>query len=397
MNHLPAILGHPPMFEKPVPIARPVLPKLSELSDELEVCLDTGILAKGPQRDIFEQAVARYLGVRNAVAVSNCTSGLMLTYRALELSGDVVVPSFTFMATISALVWAGLRPIFADVDPKTANLDPGAVETMLTPETTAIVAVHNSGNPAEINALSQIAERRNIRLIFDAAHAFGSTYQQTPVGAQGDVQIFSLSPTKVLTSGEGGIVATDDDRLADRIRIGREFGHRGNYDGEVPGINARLPEFNALLGQHSLRNLEAAVSHRNEIARIYHERLEQLPGITFQEIGEGNRSCYKDFSIMIDAKAFGLNRDELAAVLTAENIETRSYFDPPVHRQIAYRRYASTAEALTNTELLSQTILNLPIWSNMEKSIVSRICLAIESAHLSAETIRRLLRRVATA
>lgn len=396
MNHLPAILGHAPAFEKLVPIARPLLPKLSELTNDLEICLDTGILAKGPHRDIFEQAVAQYLGVRNAVAVSNCTSGLMLAYRGLELSGDVIVPSFTFMATVSALVWAGLRPVFADVDSRSTNLDPAAVEATLTPATTAIVGVHNSGNPAEIDELEQLAECHNLFLIFDAAHAFGSRYKKTHLGRQGDAQVFSLSPTKVLAAGEGGIVATDDDRLAERIRVGREFGHRGNYDSEFPGLNARLPEFNALLGQHSLRKLDAAVLHRNEIARTYRQRLKQLSGVSFQELGEGNLSCYKDFSIMIDATAFGLNRDQLAAVLTAENIETRTYFDPPVHRQIAYRCYAPPTGALPNTELLSETILNLPIWSDMDMSIVSRICSVIETAHACAEPIQRQLRRVAT-
>lgn len=397
MTHLPAILGHTPAFEKLVPIARPLLPKLSELSNDLEICLTTGVLAKGPQRDNFEQAVAQYLGVRNAVAVSNCTSGLMLAYRGLGLSGDVIVPSFTFMATVSALVWAGLRPVFADVDSGFTNLDPTAVEACLTPATSAIVAVHNSGNPAEIDELEQLAKRHNLYLIFDAAHAFGSRYKETPLGRQGDTQVFSLSPTKVLAAGEGGIVATDDDRLAERIRVGREFGHRGNYDSEFPGLNARLPEFNALLGQHSLRKLDEAVLHRNEIARTYRQRLKHLPGITFQDVGEGNLSCYKDFSIMIEPTAFGLNRDQLAAVLTAENIETRTYFDPPVHRQIAYRQYAPRAGTLRNTELLSETILNLPIWSDMDLSIVSRICLVIEGAHACAEAIRQQLRRVATA
>jgi dTDP-4-amino-4,6-dideoxygalactose transaminase len=179
--------------------------------------------------------------------------------------------------------------------------------------------------------------------------------------------------------------------------VGREFGHRGNYDSEFPGLNARLPEFNALLGQHSLRKLDEAVLHRNEIARTYRQRLKHLPGITFQDVGEGNLSCYKDFSIMIEPTAFGLNRDQLAAVLTAENIETRTYFDPPVHRQIAYRQYAPRAGTLRNTELLSETILNLPIWSDMDLSIVSRICLVIEGAHACAEAIRQQLRRVATA
>jgi dTDP-4-amino-4,6-dideoxygalactose transaminase len=397
MNHLPAVFGHQPLFGKPVHIARPLLPKLSELSVDLGKCLDEAILCKGPQHELLEREVAEYLGVRNAIAVSNCTSGLMLAYRALDLTGEAVVPSFTFMATTSALVWTGVRPAFADIDSGTTNLDPSAVEAAITRETSAIIAIHNSGNPADIDALQRIATRHSLCLIFDAAHAFGSSYQQTPVGAQGDVQIFSLSPTKVLAAGEGGIVATNDDVLARRIRVGREYGNRGDYDSEIPGLNARLPEFNALLGRHSLRKLDAAVLHRNEIARMYRQRLAQLPGISFQEVREGNISCYKDFSIMIDVAAFGLSRVELAAVLSAENIETRTYFDPPVHRQIAYRQYAPPAGTLCKTESLSESILNLPIWSDMDLGIASDICLAIEAAHADSESIRRRLRQAATA
>ena len=397
MNHLPAILGDKPLFAKRLHIARPLLPKLSDLSADLSECLDGAILSKGPQLEMLEQEVAEYLGVRNAIAVSNCTSGLMLAYQALGLTGEAVIPSFTFMATASALIWTGVRPVFAEIDSGTTNVEPSAVEAAITPETSAIIAIHNSGNPADIDALQLIATRHKLCLIFDAAHAFGSSYQQTPVGAQGDVQVFSLSPTKVLAAGEGGIVATNDDLLARKIRVGREYGNRGDYDSEVPGINARLPEFSALLGRHSLRMLDKAVSHRNELAQLYRQRLAQLPGLAFQEVREGNLSCYKDFSIMIDAAAFGLTRDELAAALSAENIETRTYFDPPVHRQIAYRQYAPTAGTLRKTEVLSETILNLPIWSHMDLSIASEVCLAIEAAHAHAQSIRHSLRQAATA
>ena len=187
-----------------VRIVRPVLPAAAELAEGVQEILGSGSVTKGPYLARFEVAVAEHLGVRHAVAVSSCTTGLMLTFRGLGLTGDVVVPSFTFMATVSAAVWAGLRPVFADVDAGTTNLDPAAVEDVITPATAAIVAVHNFGNPADIAALSDLADRHGLRLIFDAAHGFGARWRGVPVGAQGDAQVYSLSPTKLLIAGEGG-------------------------------------------------------------------------------------------------------------------------------------------------------------------------------------------------
>jgi dTDP-4-amino-4,6-dideoxygalactose transaminase len=391
MNSQPALLGNSPLFERKIHIAKPLLPDYKELAAEMQGIVESGILTKGKHLRGFEEMVAEHLCVRHAVAVSSCTSGLMLTYEALGLKGDIVVPSFTFMATVSAMVWAGLSPVFADVDSGTTNLDASAAAAAITPETTAIVAVHNSGNPADIADLQMLADRRGLRLIFDAAHGFGSLYQGRPVGQQGDASVFSLSPTKLLVAGEGGIVATNNDALAERVRLGREYGNSGAYDSAFAGMNARLPEFNALLGQFGLLNLEAAARHRNHAAELYQKRLGRLPGLKFQEVRSGNRSSYKDFSIIVDANAFGLARDELAITLEAENIETRKYYDPPVHRQSAYRQYAPSTDRLARTDMLSSRILDLPIWSSIEDSIVSSICSAIEMAHEYAVDIRAAL------
>jgi dTDP-4-amino-4,6-dideoxygalactose transaminase len=394
MSDRPALLGNKPVFAERIPIAKPTLPEFAEVAAELNEILQSGILSKGPRRVAFEEAVAEHLGVEHAVAVSSCTAGLMLTYQALGLAGaDVVVPSFTFMATVSALRWVGARPVFADVDLRTTNLDPAAAEASITPATKAIVAVHNSGNPAAIEDLQQVADHHHLRLVFDAAHALGSSYRGKPVGPQGDAQVFSLSPTKLVVAGEGGIVATNDGEIAERVRVGREFGNCGDYDSVFAGLNARLPEINALLGQHSLRELESSVQKRNHLASLYRERLGNLPGIGFQQVDHGNRCSYKDFSITIDAMNFGLTRDELAAVLEAENIETRKYYDPPVHRQTAYRSFFSPGATLRNTELLAATILNLPIWSHLDDEVVLGVCLAIERAYESAESIRPAFRQ----
>ena len=388
----PALLGGRPIFETHIPIVRPVLPTLTSLTGGVEEMLSTGMVTKGHQLRLFEDAVARHLGVRHAVAVSSCTTGLMLTYKALGLTGDVVVPSFTFMATVSALVWNGLRPVFADVRAATTDLDPAAAEAAITPQTTAIVAVHNFGNPAEIEALEALAKRRGLKLIFDAAHGFGALYQGHPVGAQGDAQVFSLSPTKLLIAGEGGIVATNDDALADQIRMGREYGNDGHYDSAFAGINARMPEFNALLGLRSLDLLENAALTRNETAALFQEALGCLPGIGFQEIYPGNRCSYKDYSITIDPIKFGLTRDELALALAAEHIDTRKYYQPPVHCHTAYRQYAD-GRPLPATVWLAEHSLSLPIWTNMDPKVSLGICEAIQRIHENnAEIHQRLLK-----
>src|SRR5205807_7755486 len=180
---------------------------------DLAEILSNGILSKGRHCADLEFGVAEALEVKHTVAVSSCTTGLMLTYQALDLRGDVIVPSFTFMSTVSALRWAGLRPVFADVDLETTNLDPQAIRAVMTRQTTAIVAVHNFGNPCDIDGLQEVADGYGLRLIFDAAHAFGSRYKHRPVGRQGDAQVFSLSPTKLVVAGEGGIVTTNDDEI----------------------------------------------------------------------------------------------------------------------------------------------------------------------------------------
>ena len=391
MNNKPAILGGNPTFAEKVPIVRPVLPSFSDLSEEVQGMLSTGMVTKGRHLLKFEEAVAEHLGVKHAIAVSSCTSGLMLTYKCLELTGEVILPSFTFMATASALLWAGLKPVFADVNFHTTNLDPAAAEAAITSETSAIVAVHNFGNPADLDALQELADRRGLKLIYDAAHGFGALYQGKPVGSQGDAQVFSLSPTKLVIAGEGGIVATNDDDLAARVRVGREYGNSGRYDSAFPGINARLAEFNALMGEHSLRILEPAARRRNEIASLYREMLGVLPGIGFQTARDGNRNSYKDFSLTVDPDFFGLTRDNLAAALERENIDTRAYYDPPVHRQTAYAQFAPPSERLHNTDLLAACSLSLPMWSCMTDEVASSICEAIRRVHEFAPHVTRSL------
>ncbi|MBC8249935.1 MAG: DegT/DnrJ/EryC1/StrS family aminotransferase, partial [Anaerolineales bacterium] len=327
----PAILGNTPLFDQLLPIVRPTLPAYEALSDAVAELFETGMLTKGKYLREFEEAMADYIGVKHAVAVSSCTIGLLLTYQALELKGEAIVPSFTFMATVHPLVWNQVKPIFVDIDPETWNIDPQQIEEAISPRPSAIVAVPTFGNPADVEALEDIARRHGVRLVFDAAHGYGSLYKGCPVGGFGDAEVFSSSPTKLLVTGEGGMVTTNDDEIARRIRVGREYGNPGDYGSEFAGVNARMQEFSAILGLKSLEMLEENAQQRNKVAEAFRSRLDKLPGLSFQKVEEGNRSSYKDFSMAVEESDFGLSRDELAQALRAENIDTRKYHDPPVH------------------------------------------------------------------
>ena len=394
---LPAILGGTPSFDRALPFVRPRLPRYADLENELREIISSGMLTKGARLRQFEEDLAQNLQAKYAVAVSSCTSGLMLTYQALGLTGEVIVPSFTFMATVSAMVWCDLTPVYVDVNVETTNIEPERVEAAITPRTSAIVAVHNFGNPAPIDKLLEIADKHGLKLIFDSAHGFGTLYRGKPVGSQGDAHSFSMSPTKLPVAGEGGVVATNDARLAESLRLGREYGNNGAYDSLFAGMNARMPEVNALLGIHGLKLLEETVGLRNQVAVAYRKGLEGIAGIDFQQIDPRDRSSYKDFSILIRADQFGLSRDELVEALKAERIDTRNYYDPPVHRQQAYSKFSHPDMELTNTNILSEGSVSLPIGAQVDEEAVGQICDAIKRISVNAVAVRQALREPVSA
>jgi len=344
--------------------------------------LDSGTLTKGQYLVDFEDKLGSYLGVDNAMGVSSCTTGLILALKALKLTGEVILPSFTFSATAAAVVANGLTPVFVDCDPDTFNIDPSAVELAITPNTSAIIAVHIFGNPAPVDDLELIAAKRNLKLIFDAAHGFGSLLDGRTLGANGDVEVFSCSPTKLLVSGEGGVVATNIPEIAESVRMGREYGNPGDYNTRFAGLNGRMSEFHAAVGIESLSNLERNAEKRNQLAKLYKQQLSNLPGLHFQKVLPGNRCSFKDFGVAIDSQTFGLGRDEFAEALNYEGIQTRPYYDPPVHRQTAYARYYTQGDGgLPVTEKLAESILCLPMSSLMTELLVEKICKCIFRIH----------------
>ena len=373
----PAIRGGTPVFFEKLPVARPPAGRPAEVAALVTPILESGVLTNGPYVRRLEQRAADYLDVRDCIAVSSCTAGLMLVIRALGLSGEVIVPSFTFAATAHAVSWNGLRPRFTDIDPVTLTLSPTDAFRMIGVRTSAILATHIFGTPCHIEALSTVASRVGIALVFDAAHAFGSLHGGSHVGSFGDAEVFSLSPTKVMTSAEGGIIATNNDLLAERCRVGRDYGNPGDYDCRFVGLNARMSEIHAAIALDSLEDLEPRIAERNRLAEEYRSRLRAVPGVSFPQVPSTDRSTYKDFTVLIDGADFGVDARGVAEALAAEGVETRRYYSPPVHTMKAYRSLTGPHGALDVTERVSDQVLTLPLWNGMTDADISGVTRAI--------------------
>jgi dTDP-4-amino-4,6-dideoxygalactose transaminase len=374
----PAIHGGRAIFPEGLPLARPTVADPDAVARAAGTILASGVLTNGPFVRELEARAAKYLGVRHCVAVSSCTAGLMLALRASGLSGDVVLPSFTFSASAHAVVWNGLRPAFADISPDDLLLDPVAAARASGVRTSAILATHTYGTPCDVEGLGKVARRNGIRLFFDAAHAFGSRHGETMVGGFGDAEVFSLSPTKVLIAGEGGIIASNDDVLAERCRIGRDYGNPGDYDTRFVGLNARMSELHAATALASFADLEERIAQRNELAEWYRKALSDLPGIRFPSVADGDRSTYKDFTILIEAERFGSDAATVAKALEAEGIQTRRYYSPPVHRQRAYRSLVGANGPLPVTDMAAERVLTLPLWTGMTQQQIEGVATALD-------------------
>jgi len=372
----PAILGGSRAFPDGLPFHRPPVPDADRVAMDVRRVLAAGELSNGPLVADLEQSISRYLGVRHCVAVSSCTAGLMLVLRASDLSGDVVVPSFTSAATALAVSWNGLRPVFADIDPSTLTLAADAAMAAAGVRSSAILATHTFGTPCDVEALTEAASGTGIRLFFDAAHAFGSMHGGAHVGGFGDAEVFSLSARQVMVAGEGGVIATNSDVLAEKCRIGRDSADPGNEDSRVPGLNARMSEFHAAVGLASLAGLDERITRRNELAREYRRALEQMPGVSFPVVREGDSSTFKDFVILIDPDVFGLSAANLSDALASDGVETRRYL-PPVHRRRAYRSLPGGGRGLPVTEQAAERALALPLWTDMTDAQVVRVVEAI--------------------
>ncbi len=366
------------MFPQGVPFVRPPAPTLERVTEILADSWKRGSLTNGELVKELERRAADYLGVAHVVAVSSCTTGLMLALRALEVDGPVVMPSFTFSASAHAVAWNGGTPRFAECDPSSFQVDLDDAGQRL-PGASAILATHVFGAPCAPEALSVLARDAGIPLVFDAAHAFGALRSGSPVGGFGDAEVFSLTPTKPLVAGEGGLVATTRDDVAYKVRIGRDYANPGDYDTRFVGLNGRMSEMHAATALASLEGFEANQERRFAIVERYRSGLSKIPGVRVQTVAASDQSTWKDFTIAVDREEFGVDRDGLRHALRADGVDTRTYFDPPVHRQHAYRKIDSGP--LPVTDAVAGRVLSLPVYPALDDRVVDGIIDLIAAVH----------------
>jgi dTDP-4-amino-4,6-dideoxygalactose transaminase len=321
----------------------------------------------------FETQAQDYLGTPRVRAVASCDIGLTLALAALHLppGGEAIVPSFTFNSTVNAILWNRLTPVFADIDPRRLTLDPVEVERLASRGTGVVVGTHVFGNPADHDAI-RAAAPAPVPIIYDAAHAFGSRYRGRAAGTLGDAEVFSFSGTKLVTSAEGGLIATARDDLVTRIEYLRAYGFQNDYESHVVGLNGKISELNAALGCLTMETVERAVERRQEIAARYRSALGEVPGLEFQLVDGRDRSTYKDFAILCPH-----GRDAVMQRLEAAGVQTKRYFRP-AHRMRAYRRYAT--RPLPRTDDVYARILCVPIFNQMSDAQLDEV-IGLVGAH----------------
>jgi dTDP-4-amino-4,6-dideoxygalactose transaminase len=391
MNGRPAILGGRPAFPNGLPFARIPVPPLDRVMERLRPSYEAGRITDGPLVRLLEEATAERFGARHVVAVSSATAGLMLTLRVVAPSDrPVLLPSFTFSASAHAVAWNGLEPRFADCDERTFHLDPRDAESRLGDAGT-IMPTHLFGAPCGAERFEALARRSGSALVFDAAHGFGATRQGRAVGGWGDAEVFSLSPTKVLTAAEGALVATPHDDVARSLRNGRDYGNSGADEDQLIGLNARMSELHAALAIEGLADIDTRLTRRRDLGRRYRKHVDDIPGLRSQAIDEGDEVTYKAYSIVVEPE-YGIDRDVLVAALRADGVETRCYFSPPVHRQPPYA--SPDGPDLPVTTDLASRVVTLPIWPAMNDADVDTVAEVLARLHDRAGDVCRL-RRVA--
>ncbi len=347
---------------------RPELPPLDRYAELLREIWDSRMLSNfAAMAQRFERGAQEYLGTPRVRCVASGDIGLIVALRALDLphASEAIVPSFTFNSTVNAVRWNGLVPVFVDIDPETLTLDPDDVAQAMTKRTSVIIGTHVFGNPCDADRLRQAA--RGLPVVYDAAHGFGSRYRDRPVGRLGDLEVFSFSGTKLVTSGEGGLVTAATDALVSKVEYGRAYGFQNDYDSQFVGINGKLSELNAALGVLTIETVERVVARRNALVARYRERLGDVAGIAFQKVDPRDRSTFKDFAVLFPT---GAARDAAEARLTAADVQTKRYFRP-CHTMRAFRQWAK--RRLPVTEDVYARILCLPMFNELTERELDQV------------------------
>ncbi len=390
-----AIFGGEPIFKKALHVGRPNVGNVSSFVKRLKAMFRRGWLTNdGPLVREFEKKICKRLKVRNCVAMCNGTTALEIAIRSLELRGEVIVPSMTFVATAHSLWWQKIKPVFCDIEPSTLHLDPRCVEKKITSKTTGIIGVHLWGKPCDIRGLERVAKKHRLKLVFDAAHALGCSYQGRMIGSFGDAEVLSFHATKVLNTFEGGAVVTQNDALAAKMRLMRNFGFAGHDQVIYIGINGKMSEPCAAMGLTNLEKLPEFVKGNRRNYEEYRRLLEGLPGVRFVPYDERETSNYHYIILEIDPAASPLTRDELLRILWAENVLARRYFYPGCHAMEPYRSLNPKAGlSLPVTVRAVQRVLALPNGPLVPVSSVRRIGELIRFVFSHAQPIRDRLTR----
>jgi dTDP-4-amino-4,6-dideoxygalactose transaminase len=377
-----AIWNGSPAFENFLHVGRPNIGDREKLIRRIDELLDRRWLTNnGAFVQELESKIAKFLQVKHCTLVCNGTIGLEILVHALGWKGEVILPSFTFIATAHALQWLGVKPVFCDIDPQTHNLNPKCVETLITSRTTGILGVHVWGRPAPVIELAQIANKYGLKLAYDAAHAFGCSFRGSMIGSFGEAEVFSFHATKFFNSFEGGAIVTNNDVLAAEVRSMINFGFQG-YDNVVSlGINGKMTEVAAAMGLTSLDALDQFIETNLRNYHVYRKELAGIPGVQLISYNENEKNNYQYIIIEIHSEQATLTRDQLNDVLHAENVLSRRYFFPGCHQMEPYRTLYPEANVhlpLTN-ELASRT-LSLPNGTAVTEEDICSICQIIRLA-----------------
>lgn len=382
-----AIFGGPPLFSGALHVGRPNVCGDVELIERLREVLESRWLTNdGRWVQEFERRIAETVGVRHCVAMCNGTTALQIAIRAAKLSGEVIVPSFTFVATAHALQWLGITPVFGDID-ETYCLDPIRIEELITPRTSGIIGVHLWGHTCNVEALTTICERHNLALLFDAAHAFGCSRNGIMVGRFGRAEVFSFHATKFLNTFEGGAVVTDDNEFANSCRAMRNFGFTGEDEVSSLGINGKMNEVEAVMGLTSLDHIEEIIeTNRNNYLK-YRRELEDIPGLSLMSYADNEKNNFQYIVVEIRENA-GVSRDLLHDLFQAEGILARRYFYPGCHRLEPYRTLNPVApNVLPRTEQACSSVLCLPTGTAVGGDQILAICALLRYVILNGAEI----------
>ncbi|UXL11578.1 dTDP-4-amino-4,6-dideoxy-D-glucose aminotransferase VioA [Enterobacter cloacae] len=359
---------------KNIPVTQPFLPELSEFIPYLEQIWDNKWLTNnGPFHQQLEKELCEYLGVEYISLFNNATIALITALQALRISGEVITTPYSFIATSHSILWNGLKPVFVDIDPKNFNIDPKKIEAAITPNTTAIMPVHCYSSPCDVEAIQEIADNYGLRVIYDAAHAFGVNYKGQSILRFGDMSILSFHATKVFNTFEGGAIICQDAKTKQRIDRLKNFGIADELTVTAPGINGKMSEINAAFGLVQLKHINSAIEQRKKIDRAYREVLSSIKGITVPAPPEYSNSNYSYFPVLIEHE-FRISRDELYLELKRNDILSRRYFYPLISNMPMYRGIESAAvENLPLSNAISDKVLCLPIFNELSEDDFSRI------------------------